>query len=279
MRNGIRQRLLTAVPGITDVYEPHAADADSVKPYLVITQGEDSEESDWAGFRRIIEIWPVVDRTSFAEVDKLAKQIQSALDEQLLADPDTSEVFTCSYIGSNGADEVDTEWNAITRGLRFAVYAIQPVGLPELAVDDPWLEALAVWTEQQLGADWTVYRGLWPPGYTRPSVLWRIAGMETGEVAAAAIEVRMRFVGHVLGTSQTETNAALVLLPWKLQTSVKIPLDLADRRYLQVINPAADHKADALTGGQLSVTLKRKVARPADFAPLMAQIYSTGKLE
>ncbi|MCD9025751.1 hypothetical protein K7P76_28585 [Cohnella sp. NL03-T5] len=280
MREGIRQRLIAEVSAIGDrVFEPHAADAKTAKPYAVIVQGSDSEDSDWSGFRRLVEIWPYVSWTNFTEVDALCKSIIDALADQLITDPETGEMFTCRYEGTLGDDTVDEDWQAITRGLRFSVLALQPtgnVGYEQPA--DPWLAALAEWSHVILGSQWTIFHTAWPLGYARPAVLWRIAGVELREVSAAAVELRKRFVGHVIGTTQTEQNAAIVLTTWKLKAAIKLPLDVATRRYLTVIDPKADHQADGLRTGQITVTLSRKEARSMDAAPMMAEFYQQGNL-
>ncbi|MBU5441211.1 hypothetical protein [Paenibacillus sp. MSJ-34] len=273
MRDGIRQRLIDAIPEIDgQVYEPHAAGADTPKPYIVIVQGVDAAESDWAGFRRIIEIWPYVNRTSFSEVDEIERAIVSALHEQVITDLETGEVFTCLYQGATGSDMVDEEWDAITRGLRFSVMAIQPVGVPETVANDPWLEALAEWTGSTL-PDWSVYRNAWPLGYKRPSVMWRIAGIpETRSINRAAYEVRKQFVGHVIGQTQNEQSAALLMVAETLTSAIKIPLNLADRQYMTVMQLRVNSQADALSTGQVTMTLSRKMMREFEEAPKMAQV-------
>ena len=63
---------------------------------------------------------------------------------------------------------MDVEWDIITRGLRFTVLASQPIPVAEKAPEDPWLTALASWTEGLLD-NWTVYTNKWPLGYQKLS--------------------------------------------------------------------------------------------------------------
>lgn len=274
MRSAIRQKIIDSIPEIGGrVYEPHAAGKQTQKPYVVVRQGVEAEETLWSGFRRIIEVWPYVSRTSFKTVDALANQITAALDKQLLTDISTGEVFSCMYLGTAGQDFVDEEWDAITRGLRFAVVALQPVSVPEFVQNDPWLEALSSWTESILGTDWTVYRGLWPLGYVRPAVMWRIAGMEVNQLMAAMFEVRKRIVGHVIGRTPNEQTAGVLKLVEELGNAIKIPLNPVDRRYMTVIDPRADLQANAITGGQITVTLSRRTNRPTEEAPLIQEVH------
>lgn len=274
MRLTIRKRLIESVPEVQGrVFEPQAATPETVKPYLVIVQAIESEDSQWAGFRRIIEVWPYVARTSFNQVDALADKVIAALDKQFLSDATTGDAFTCQYIGNTGGDVVDEEWDAITRGLRFAVVAMQPMNVPETVPNDPWLEALSSWTEGILGPDWTVYRGLWPLGYVRPAVMWRIAGFEVNPLMAAMFEVRKRFVGHVIGRTPNEQTDGVLRIVEQLGAAIKVPLNLTDRRYMTVTEPRADLQANAITGGQITVTLSRRTNRPTEEAPLIQEVH------
>jgi len=271
MRDAIGNKLLTTMPELKDVYEPHAADKDSVKPYAVVLQGEDNEESDWAGFRRIVEVWPYVSRTSFKKIDSLEKKIVAALDKQLLTN-EAGEVFSCIYLGTAGQDVVDEDWNAITRGLQFAVMALQPVATPETVADDRWLVALGNWSQSITGQNWQAYRCFWPLGYQRPSVMWRIAGMDVTTGNRGGFVVRKRVVGHVLGVTPNEQLTAALKLVEAMQVAIKLPLDLAARRYMTVVEPRIDLQADAITSGQINVTLTSRTMRPSEDAPLMRRI-------
>ncbi|NPV30497.1 MAG: hypothetical protein HPY58_12785 [Firmicutes bacterium] len=280
MRMAIRQQLINQVPDVQGrVYEPQAAGAGTKKPYLVLRQGVDTEDTPWTGFRRIIEVWPYVNRTTFQKVDDLAVKVVAALDKQLLTDTSTGEVFTCQYLGTIGQDYVDDEWGAITRGLRFAVLALQPVAVPETTANDPWLEALAAWTGTILGAAWTVYRNFWPPGYRRPAVMWRLTGVEVRERARAMFEVRKRIIGHILGSTPNEQIAGALTVVQELGCAIKLPLDVVNKRYLTVSSLAVDYRADALTAGQISVTLSRLTNRPAEEAPLIMAVHNTGLIK
>ncbi|MNJ41104.1 hypothetical protein D3C77_360150 [compost metagenome] len=271
MRNAIRERLIASVPELKDVLEPHAAEEDTPKPYAVVLQGEDGEESPWAGFRRIVEIWPYVSRSTFGRVDELEKKIIAALDKQMLT-TETGEVFSSVYLGSAGQDIVDEEWDAITRGMQFAVMALQPVGTDGQITSDPWVPALASWTTSVIGAEWTVYNGFWPLGYSRPAVMWRVTNIEVKTLAFSTYQITKRFTVHTLGDGRHPEHAAVNALVAALGSAIKIPFDLADRRYLTVTDPKANIGADALREGQITVTLSRRVARSNDEAPLIRSV-------
>lgn len=275
MRNGIRQRLTLAVPLIGGrVVEAHETATGLDKPYVLLVQGADTVDTDWTGYRTSFEIWPFVSQDEFSEVDGLSNLIIQALDGQVITDPDSMASFTCQYEGNIGSDKVDIERNALTRGLRFAVIAVKRGDAPEDLQEDAWLAALSSWTKNTLGSeDWQVYCGKWPSDYVRPSILWRLEGAETtASTRAATIEVRKKTVGHVLGRTLGEQTATILELTQALTSAVKIPLNVTERRYLSVLSPIVDLEQDALTEGQLSVMLSRKVERQLDEGPLMRTI-------
>jgi len=277
MRAAIRQKLIDSIPKIEGrVYEPQAAGATTQKPYLVLRQGVDAEESLWAGFRRIIEVFPYVSRTTFQKVDELANKVIEVLDKQLLTDATTGEVFTCQYLGTVGQDFIDEDWDAITRGLRFAVMALQPVAVQETVASDTWVEALATWAENLLGEEWTVYRNRWPLGYVRPAVLWRLADISAVGTSRAAFEIHKLMAGHVLGATPNQETVAVLQIVQGLIQAIKVPLDLANKKYMTVVEPRGDYRMDALTRGQISVMLTRVTMRPFEEAPLMQKIEAAG---
>jgi hypothetical protein len=279
MRNAVREQLITAVTEVSGrVFEPQAARRDTPKPYLVIRQGVDTEDTPWTGFRQILEVWPYLSQTTFADVDALAAKITAALGKDPLT-TEAGEVFTCQYLGAAGPDLVDTEWDAITRGLRFAVLALQPVAVPETVENDPWLEALATWTKTLLGEDWEVYRNVWPLGYQRPSVMWRLTTMPIRERGRQVYEIRKRAIGHVLGRTRNEQIGGALKVVEGLGAAIKILLDQDNKRYLTIAEPAGNLEADGLTAGQLSVALARLTNRPIEEAPLMQHITGSGSFK
>lgn len=278
MREAIRQRLITALPGIEGrVYEPHAAGAKTAKPYLVLRLGPEDDKSPWVNFQREVEIWPCVARTTFGNLDQLAKNVVAAVDKARLEIQD-SDAFTLVYQGVLGDDTVVEDWDVLTRCLRFTIMALKPGQVPETVPDDPWLTALASWTTQTLGQDWAVYVNRWPQGYVRPSVLWRLSGYRTENAGRKIYKVIRQINGHVLGRTPNEETATALLLLGKLEESIKIPLNLQDRIYMTLQNPSCDLKADAILKGQLAFNLYRYTSRPAADVPLMMYVNSQGTM-
>lgn len=279
MRASIRNKLINHVPEIGErVYEPHAAGPKTEKPYIVIRQGVDVEDTPWTQFRRIIEIWPYISRTSFKSVDALAQKVIKALDKELLA-TEEGDVFSCLYLGAAGPDVVDDEWGVITRGLRFAVIALQPAAVPETVQNDPWIESLASWTESKLGPEWNVYRNLWPMGYVRPSILWRLDEVRVENATRSVFKVIKTIKGHLVGNTPNEELAGVLFIIQTLMQDIKIPLDLDARKYLTVEKPVGDYKADSLTKGQISLTLTRLTSRPTEEVSTIQRIHGRFQFE
>jgi len=267
MRAAIRQKLIHDIPDIQGrCYEPQAAGPNTPKPYLVIRQGVDSEDSLWTGFRRIIEVWPYVARTTFQKVDDLAGKVIAALDKQLIVDEQTGEAFSCQYLGTVGQDYVDEDWDAITRGLRFAVLALQPVSVVDDTPPDPFVETIAAWAESKYPA-WHVYRQIWPLGYQKPAIMWRMSN-ERYELFNIHSSWRyVDIVGHVVSIAPGEQNAMVSELAKALQLAIKIP---GDGGFLTVLNVRPDLRVDGFRQGQIRLTL-RGVVKPAEDAGVLIQ--------
>jgi len=271
MRAAIRQKLIYDIPDIQGrCYEPQAAGPNTSKPYLVIRQGVDNEDSLWTGFRRIIEVWPYVARTTFQKVDDLAGKVITALDKQLITDEQTGEAFSCQYLGTVGQDYVDEDWDAITRGLRFAVLALQPVNVVDNTPLDPFIETIAAWTESRYPG-WHVYRQIWPLGYQKPAIMWRMSN-ERYELFNIHSSWRyVDIVGHVVSVALGEQNAMVSELARALQLAIKIP---GDGGFLTVLNVRSDFQVDGFRQGQIRLTL-RGVVNPAEDAGILIQKVQT----
>ena len=271
MRAAIRQKLIHDIPDIQGrCYEPQAAGPNTPKPYLVIRQGVDSEDSLWTGFRRIIEIWPYVARTTFQKVDDLTGKVISALDKQLIADEQTGEAFSCQYLGTIGQDYVDEDWDAITRGLRFAVLALQPVSVVDDTLPDPFIETIATWTESKY-PEWHVYRQIWPLGYQKPAIMWRMSNERYELFNIHGSWRYVDIVGHVVSIALGEQNAMVSELAKALQLVIKIP---GDGGFLTVLNMRPDFQVDGFRQGQIRLTL-RGVVKPAEDAGILIQKVQT----
>lgn len=278
MREAIRQALINGVPEVEGrIFEPHTASADTQKPYLIVRELSESDNTEWAGFRCRVEVWPYCERTSYIDVDTLAKKINNVLDKQLLGSDD-SDAITCIADGMS-TDTVDEEWDALTRCVNFYVLALQPATLQGPIINDNWLMALAEWSKEKLSEQVTdCYSGILPTGYKRPSILWRFDGMDVEECGALGSEVIKNITCHIFGRNAVEElNIAMKLIE-DIKTAIKIPLDIKNRWYMTVKNVSGHFYTDALKQGQIKLSLARKVKRPYDEAPLMMETYFDGRI-
>jgi hypothetical protein len=277
MRNGIRQRLIQEIPLIGGrVVGVNETPVTLDKPYMMLVLGAEATDSPWSGFNSPFEVWPSLSQTGdFADVDALSELVIAALDGHVLADEETNEEFTCRYDGNVGPDKSDPDREVISRGLRFSTIAVRSLEESESVTDDSWLLALSDWTESLLNEDWQVYTGSWPRDYVRPSILWRLEGFESTEGSRSVFELRKRVLGHVIGRSMKEQTAAVTQLTEGLARAVKLPLDIANRRFLTVVSPVFDLKSDPLTEGQITLTLARKIERENIMgdSPFMQEIH------
>lgn len=163
--------------------------------------------------------------------------------------------------------------------LRYNVHWWRPTAITETFVNDAWVEAIGIWTEDQLGADWIVYRNAWPLNYQKPSVMWRLADASVIERTRAMYEVSKKLIGHVIGTTPNEQINTIISLMQSLLGAIKVPLDLINKRYLRVVGCQSDLKVDALRNGQLTLSLSRLTNRPTQDIPVMQKVYSSGAIK
>ncbi len=256
MRKTIRQILVDNILQVEGrVYEPHAAGPTTKKPYLVLKEGVQDPEADWSAFSTIIEVWPYVNRTTFQKVDALAGQIINALHRMLFAE--SGEQHLIDYIGSAGQDFVDTEWDAITRGLRFQVFALG--WLDGQTFDPDPVAALQNWTATacpEAHTDPTT----WTPVDTTPGVYWRLVRLVLMETTAAVNWMDAQITGHVLAPS------AAVRLQWTRKVTEAIAqkrrIKLPDGSPLFFNRVTADSEADPMRRGQIQLTARFGVLQP-----------------
>lgn len=277
MRQAIEAQLIAEIPEIGGrCYEPHKVTSSTTKPYLVIRQGIEKEANPWSGFHRTFEIWPYADLTdTFVTVDTLAAKVNAALEKQLL-ETAAQQSFSCFSLGTAGSDLVDNTANVITRGLLFGVIGVQPVAVTDSITDDPWLGTLADWTSDLLGVTWTVYNNIWPLGYVRPAVLWRIANIEAKNQSPQTYTVRKIMIGHVLGSTPNQQMAGVLGVLQQLRNDTKLVMDEMTHQYLTIEEVSGDCQADPLNKGQITVILSKLMSRTTEEAPLMSAVHDTG---
>jgi len=273
MRAAIRQLLVNNIPEIQGrVYEPHAAGLNTPKPYLVLREGVQDPEADWAAFSTVIEVWPYVKRTTFRQVDSLANAIINALHRARFSH--AGEEYLVDYLGSAGQDFVDEEWDAITRGLRFRVFALG--WLNGLTYDPDPVAALQNWTAET----WPEVQtnpATWTPADTTPGIYWRIVRLTPTEITAAVTWMEVQINGHILAPS------ASVRLRWVRKVTEGLAkqrrLKMTDGGPLELLRISADSEADPMRRGQIQLITRFGVPQPKAQYKMLKKVVAIGDID
>lgn len=275
MREAIRQALIDGVPEVEGrVFEPFAAGPETEKPYLIVRETAEEDNTEWAGFRGRVEVWPYVEQGSLKDVDDLSKEIAVALNMKLL-EGDDGDALTCIHDGS-GEDVVDEDWDALTRCVYFYALALQPAGTPGPAENDPWIDALVSWTKEKLGDGYNVYGGKLPASYKRPAVLWRLDNTSIDDAGALAFVVSKQVACHIFGRNAIEEGNIAISIAEQMGAAVKIPLKPSERLYMTLQSINATLYTDALKQGHLRAILTRKTKRPREEVAKIAEVTTGG---
>jgi hypothetical protein len=269
MRTAIRQLLIDNIPAVQSrVYEPHAAGSQTQKPYLVLREGVQDPEADWAAFSTVIEVWPYVKRTTFQQVDSLANAVIDTLHRARFAH--AGEEYLVDYLGSAGQDFVDEEWDAITRGLRFRVFALG--WLNGLTYEPDPVQALRDWTAvawPEVHTDPTT----WTPVDTTPGVYWRLVRMMPVQTTAAVTWIEAQINGHILAPS------AAIRLLWVRKLAEGLArqrrLKMLDGCPLELSRVTADSEADPMRKGQIQLVARFGVLQVKEDAPALNKAHIT----
>ena len=273
MRTSIRQILIDNITVVQGrVYEPHAAGSNTQKPYLVLREGVQDPEADWAAFSTVIEVWPYVKRTTFQQVDSLANAIINTLHRARFSH--TGEEYLVDYLGSAGQDFVDKEWDAITRGLRFRVFALG--WLNGLTYDPDPVAALQNWTKETWPEAHTD-PGTWSPADVAPGIYWRMIRLTTTEITASVNWMEAQINGHVLAPS------AAVRLSWVRKVTEGIAkqrrLKMTDDGSLELLRVTADSEADPMRRGQIQLTARFGVLQPIAQHEMLKKAVASGDID
>lgn len=280
MRETIKQALENKIPELSGHVHDLPPAGQSYSGFgASVTFGEEIYKNDWAGYRRIVKVWPYADAPSggFGKIEELAGKIEAALHEAVLGGPSdgqgqqvgesTDSVFVCVYLGSADGDRLDAALGGMTRGLRFAVYR-QPAG-SAAGPDDAGAEltALAALTSALLGADWQIAADRWPAAHARPCVLWRLAGSRKVTAKPSAYDVRRTYAAHVLGRTAAEEREALSALAERLSAAQRLGPPAPGRRAAAIADVVADLEADGFLKGQLRLDVLERVILPGGEQP------------
>lgn len=273
MRLAIRNKLLTDTD-LKECYEPNIPDKQTQKPYAVTVFKDDTDNGEVLGFKRSIEIWLYDERLSFKSLDKLSEEVIKALNLKVIIDPKTRESFTCRFDGIVGQDVVDEDWNAIAKGLKFTIVALHEDTEENT---DKWLNALSDFTKDI--TEWPVYLNNWKSNFEVPSILWRVQNQSKERESNTLVKENKTLVCHVVSESKNKISELIDKIEDKLIDSLKVPYDLAERRYLTIESINEDREADMLTKGQLTVELFRRRMVKRKESPTIEEINGQGKLK
>lgn len=273
MRDGIREKLLDSIPELKECYEPTVPDKSTEKPYAVILQGSDDKQNNPISYSRGIQIWLYDKRLTFNTLDSLMEKVIAALDLQTITE-DTGESYTCVFNGTIGDDVIDEEWDAIARGLKFNVIALHEES--ESYVDS-WVGAVSNYINGLINIP--VYPEYWVKNFAVPSVLCRVIKSDLSPATLGANRVMKTIRCHFVSRDKSMANKFIDTVESQLIQDTKIPLDIADRRYLTISSIREDREADPFTVGQLSVDFFRLENIKRKNIPVMNKIYGRGSIK
>ncbi len=255
MRDEIRETLVASVPTVKgEVWEPSAAGPELPKPHLVLREGVQDAGEAYADFTTAYEVWPYVKRTTFKNVDRLSKEVISALHRKRF---DVKGIpHYIEYIGTASEDIVDDEWDALTRGLRFQVFSLAWL-LHEAVEPDP-VEGMKGWTEQYFPNLQTVPT-LWSPNDDAPALYWRQSSIQSVETMNWGVWITARLHGHVISPDVSTRKQ------WTEYVVRQLALDkktvLSDSSKMSFLNVAADSGYDPFQQGQIQLDVRYGILR------------------
>jgi hypothetical protein len=272
MRAAIRQLLIENVQQVQGrVYEPHVAGPDTQKPFLVVREGVQDSGDDWAGFSTIVEVWPYVDRKTFQDVDALAGAVINVLHRARFAD--SGEQYLADYLSTAGQDFVDDQWEAITRGLRFRVFALG--WLDGLTFEPDPVAALREWT----AASWPGVHtdpATWSPADASPGIYWRLVRVTPVQITAAVNWLEAQLAAHILAPG------AAARLTWVRRLSEGLAkqrrLKMPDGGLLELLKVWGNSEADPMRQGQIQLTARFGVLQPAAQAVILSRAVVGGAI-
>ena len=220
----------------------------------------------------MIEVWPYVNRTTFQQVDSLANAIINTLHRARFSH--AGEEYMVDYLGSAGQDYVDEEWDAITRGLRFRVFALG--WLNGLTYEPDPVATLQNWTKETWSEAHTD-PGTWAPADVAPGIYWRMVRLTTTEITAAVNWMEAQINGHILSPS------AAVRLSWVRKVTEGIAkqrvLKMDDGGPLELLRVMADSEADPMRRGQIQLTARFGVLQPIAQYVMLKKVVASGNID
>lgn len=250
MRDELRELLVANVPTVQgEVWEPSAAGPELPKPHLVLREGVQNTGEPYADFTTFYEVWPYVKRTSFRKVDDLSKEVITAMHRKRF---DVKAVpHYIEYIGTASEDIVDTEWDALTRGLRFQVFSL--AWLLHSTVDPDPVDGMKDWTER-IFPNLQTNPVAWSPSDDTPALYWRQASIQRTEPTNWGAWITARLRGHIIAPEVAVRKEWTELITRKLALDAKTYL--SDKSKMRFLNVSADSGYDPFQQGQIQLEVR-----------------------
>ena len=257
MHKEIRKYILDNFPQIKEVYQYGVNPRDCEKPCVIIQTVKDIDLQKGAGYSRLINMYVLMDRTSFDTLDILCTDLIDSIDKTTI-DSDTKP-FTLLFNGFIKSDGVDAEYNLIFKTIRFNVLSLYKKVNTEV---DSWLVALKEYIENIL-PDYNIYTDVWPCNFKTPCVLIRISDVKNKKINMSLISNKKTITCHVVANTETEIFKTLETISNSIVTDFKIPYNIEDKTFMTLDDksdsPCLDINkySDPYVKGQLKIRLSR----------------------
>ena len=113
-RDAIRERLLTVC---SNVYQPSVPDKSTVKPYIVIRMGVETQDGMKYGYKQIVMVYPYVERGDYNNLSSLVNSIVDSFSTPITYN---GSDFSLMFEGKVGQEYRDPDWDALTQPLEFS---------------------------------------------------------------------------------------------------------------------------------------------------------------
>jgi hypothetical protein len=145
------------------------------------------------------------------------------------------------------------------------------------STNDSWLTAISAYVQGILPTGWTIYM-VWQ-GNKRPSLCWEIVNISAKEQSRYMYKLSKRIVCNILGDTPANLQYALATITQALEEAVKIPLDIANKKYMAVDNIKAQKSISNYTVGQITIDVSQNMPRTfvAD-APILNGFHDSGQI-
>ena len=263
MRAAIRQMLVVGVPEIGERWvEPHLLRRDTAGqiayPFGVIRVGDQAADEAWGGVSTVVEAWPHIDRdTPASTLDELVRKTRETLDNARFDEGGAR--YLILHEVTAGRDFLDEDWQALTRPVRFRVYALAWLSGLTYAPDP--VAALQAWTEAQFPE--TQQDPLsWNPQDATPGVYWRLVSANVAPEGmrswGAWMDATLR--AHVVAPSPATRLSYTRRVAERLAT--KHRLGLSDGSPLLFREVSADSTVSPMSEGQVRLLARFGVLTP-----------------